>query len=166
MDSGNARKFCSLGGNGASPCCLAHWTPEAKLHRPGVSRTALGVAQPRTGRYAYLNCRRRLKKTNANASPVSGRRQLPVVHVMTRISSPVWQAFGHDTRPPKLCLRTRNASGCASEETECGVLDWRKTRFTRLPSITNRVLKTDNSRTSLAAKSTDTNQRLARANRG
>jgi len=80
MDSGNATKFCSLGGNGASPCCLAHWTQEAKLHRLGVSRTALGVAQPRTGRYAYLNCRRRLEKSNADTSPASGGRQLSVVH--------------------------------------------------------------------------------------
>ena len=50
-----------------------------KLDWPGVSRTALGVAQPRTGRHAYLNCRRRLKKTNADISPASGGRQSPVV---------------------------------------------------------------------------------------
>jgi len=80
MDSSNATNFCSLGGAAHLLTAWAHWAPEAKLHRPVVSRTALGVAQPRTGRHAYLNCRRRLKKTNVNASPVSERRQFPVVH--------------------------------------------------------------------------------------
>jgi hypothetical protein len=37
-----------------------------------------GIAQE--GCHAYLNCRRRLKKTNVNAKPVSENRQFPVVH--------------------------------------------------------------------------------------
>src|SRR6185369_5241968 len=63
-------KFCSLGGRAH---LLAGWLtgPKVELDWPGVSRTALGVAQPRTGRHAYLNCRRRLDKTNPDSSPVS-----------------------------------------------------------------------------------------------
>jgi hypothetical protein len=59
------------GRKGASPRWLAH-RPKVELDWPGVSRTALGVAQPRTGRHAYLNCRRRLDKANPDTSPVSG----------------------------------------------------------------------------------------------
>jgi hypothetical protein len=62
------------------PSLAGSQAPKLKLHWPGVSRTALGVAQPRTGRHAWLNCRRRLKKTNADTSPLPRGRQLPVVH--------------------------------------------------------------------------------------
>ena len=74
--------------------------PKAKLHWPGVSRAALGVAQPRTGRHAYLNCRRRLKKTNGKLVPHRKGVNSPSYMVGMRTSSLVWQAFGHDTIAP------------------------------------------------------------------
>jgi len=44
----------------------------------------------------HLNCRRRLNKTNANASRVSGRCQLPVVQGHDAHGFSGGQAFGHD----------------------------------------------------------------------
>ena len=89
----------------------------AKLHWPGVSRAALGVAQPRTGRHAYLNCRRRLKKTNVKPSPAPKRCQFPVVH--GRNAHGFTGVAGIRARhytPRRTYLGTRNALGCVLED--------------------------------------------------
>jgi hypothetical protein len=87
--------------------------PEAKLHWPGVSRTALGVAQPRTGHHAYLNCRRRLIKTNVNASPVSERASI-LRRTWSECARVHWcgRHSGTIPHPRRPNLGTRNAWVC------------------------------------------------------
>jgi hypothetical protein len=57
----------------------------------------------------------------------------PSYMVMTRISSPVWQAFGHTSDPERCASEHEMHGGCASEETDCGVVGLEERAFHSRP---------------------------------